>query len=534
MVARTVLQYQLLEKLGAGGMGEIYKAQDTRLNRFVAIKVLPASMSADPAFRRRFIQEAQAASALNHPNIITIYDIITDGETQYMVVEYVPGKTLLELIPKEGLRVPQAIHYAWQIASALSAAHSAGIIHRDLKPANVMVNNDGLVKLLDFGLAKMVPIAADDLGKTVSDVVAPLTVEGTIMGTVNYMSPEQAEGRRIDARSDIFSFGALLYEMLTGRYAFHGDSMISTLSAVLRDDIRPIGEFAPDVPVALEQIVVRCLKKDPDQRFQTMQEVQGLLTTLKQQSDSGALYSRPTVPTIVPPVPAPTKRRDWKAMALGVSAVLVMVLVMAGGYWWMAQNPRRMPTARPTQTTIVESTPPLPGGKPVPEKRSPLLANAPENSSAAVSPAAPAATVRAPLAATEPVTLGDGVPIRLVLAEDVPSSAKEGDPVRFRVAEALSVNNTVLIHKGAAAMGVIVDAEKRKILGLGGKMTFRLERVNAVDGQKVAIRATPSRHKDGSSKRTLDAGRKEKGLAAPAGTEYEGYIDGEATVQVRH
>jgi serine/threonine-protein kinase len=223
MVDRTVLQYQLVEKLGAGGMGEVYKARDTRLKRFVAMKVLPAGMSADPERRRRFVHEAQAASALNHPNIITIYDIVTDGDIQYMVMEYVVGKTLLELIPKDGLRVPEAILYAAQMADALCVAHDAGIIHRDLKPANVMVGGSGLVKLLDFGLAKLIDRApVDDNAETATRIEAPLTVEGGMLGTVNYMSPEQAEGRKLDARSDIFSFGAVLYEMLTGRCAFRG------------------------------------------------------------------------------------------------------------------------------------------------------------------------------------------------------------------------------------------------------------------------------------------------------------------------
>src|SRR5580658_1966693 len=174
MVGTTVLQYQLLEKLGSGGMGDVYKAQDTRLNRFVAIKVLPAKMSADPERRRRFVQEAQAASALNHPNIITIYDIVDDGDTQFMVVEYVDGKTLFELIPKEGLPVPQAIRYAAQMAEALNAAHAAGIIHRDLKPSNVMVTDGGLVKLLDFGLAKLVVPEAGDHNRTATAIDAPL------------------------------------------------------------------------------------------------------------------------------------------------------------------------------------------------------------------------------------------------------------------------------------------------------------------------------------------------------------------------
>src|SRR5580658_10291640 len=220
MVDRIVLQYQILERLGAGGMGEVYKARDTRLNRFVAMKVLPEAMSADPERRRRFVHEAQAASALNHPNIVTIYDIVSDAGIQYMVMEFVNGKTLLELVPQGGLPAPQTIRYAIQMADALSAAHAAGIVHRDLKPANVMVTATGLVKLLDFGLAKIIEGTTDDLdGATATVTAAPLTVEGTVMGTVNYMSPEQAEGRKIDTRSDIFSFGAVLYEMLTGRTA---------------------------------------------------------------------------------------------------------------------------------------------------------------------------------------------------------------------------------------------------------------------------------------------------------------------------
>src|SRR5580658_8084111 len=275
MVDRTVLQYQILERLGVGGMGEVYKARDTRLNRFVAMKVLPAGMSADPERRRRFVQEAQAASALNHPNIITIYDIVSDGDTQFMVMEYVDGKTLLELIPRGGLPAPQVIQYAAQMAEALGVAHAAGIIHRDLKPANVMVAGSGLVKLLDFGLAKLLdrtPI--DDTAKTATRIEAPLTVEGSMMGTVNYMSPEQAEGKKLDARSDIFSFGAVLYEMVTGQCAFRGGSAISTLSAVLRDDIQPIVELTPDVPLELERVVQTCLRKDPEQRFQSMREIQ--------------------------------------------------------------------------------------------------------------------------------------------------------------------------------------------------------------------------------------------------------------------
>src|SRR5258708_23582862 len=218
-------------------MGEVYKAQDTRLNRWVAIKSLTVVNSDDPGRRRRFLQEAQAASALNHPNIITIYDIVSSGDAEYMVIEYMEGKALADVIPKGGLGVPQALQYAVQIADALRAAHGAGIVHRDLKPGNVMVTSSGLVKILDFGLAKV--IAAGPIGQTDETVTitrnATLTVEGSILGTVHYMSPEQAQGQSVDARSDIFSFGSLLYEMISGRRAFDGRSSIGTLTAAPSD-----------------------------------------------------------------------------------------------------------------------------------------------------------------------------------------------------------------------------------------------------------------------------------------------------------
>src|SRR6185295_7730263 len=230
MVGKTVHHYQFLEKLGAGGMGEIWKAQDTRLNRMVAVKILTNANAGDPERRRRFIQEAQAASALNHPNIITIHDIISEGDAEYMVMEWVQGKTLIDLIPKGGLRVPQVLKYAVQMTDALQTAHAAGIVHRDLKPGNVMVTETGLVKVLDFGLAKLTdtsPLSqtgssGDDTTRTIAE--APLTVEGSIIGTVSYMSPEQAQGKKVDARSDIFSFAVVLYEMVTGTRAFAGDS----------------------------------------------------------------------------------------------------------------------------------------------------------------------------------------------------------------------------------------------------------------------------------------------------------------------
>src|SRR5258708_5755273 len=300
MVGKTILHYQLLQKLGAGGMGEFYKAQDTGLNRVVAIKVLPAAVSADADRRRRFLQEAQAASGLNHPNIITIYDIVSDGDAQYLVMEYVPGKTLGEMVQAGGLPVLLALQYSTQMSNALGVAHSAGIIRRDLKPANVMVTPTGLVKILDFGLAKLTDAGPASQFDQQSTAAEPLTREGAIIGTASYMSPEQAEGKRVDARSDIFSFGSVLYEMVTGRRAFDGGSGISTLSAVLRDEVKPIPDLAPDVPMLFEQIIAMCLRKDPNARWQSMKEVESALDGLKRQLDPGFKPAPPPVTTTTP------------------------------------------------------------------------------------------------------------------------------------------------------------------------------------------------------------------------------------------
>ena len=300
MLGKKIQQYQFVEKLGAGGMGEIYKALDTRLNRTVAIKVLPSAKSGDPERRRRFLQEAQSASSLNHPSIITIHDVISDGDTEYMVMEYVTGKTLNDLIPKEGLRVPQAVKYGLQMSDALAAAHAAGIIHRDLKPANIMVTDAGFVKILDFGLAKLTDRSVE-LHDNTQTMGAPLTVEGAILGTVSYMSPEQAQGMKLDTRSDIFSFGAVMFEMITGRRAFEGGSSLSTLSSILRDETVPMMDLAPDTPPDLEGVIQRCMRKNPDERWQNMREVQGALSPLKKDSDSGSLYTQTVQTRITPP-----------------------------------------------------------------------------------------------------------------------------------------------------------------------------------------------------------------------------------------
>ncbi len=378
MVGRTVQHYQFLEKLGAGGMGEIWKAHDLRLNRTVAIKVLTTSAAGDPERRRRFIQEAQAASALNHPNIIVIHDILSEGETELMVMEFVSGKTLVDLIPKGGLSVPQVLKYSVQMADALQAAHNAGIVHRDLKPANVMVTESGLVKILDFGLAKLTdrgPLnsLSDPLDRTRTIPEAQqLTVEGSIMGTVSYMSPEQAQGKKVDTRSDIFSFGVVLYEMVTGARAFEGDSLLTTLSAILRDDARPVAEYAPDAPPQLEMVIARCLRKDPDQRWQTMHDVVMALAALKHESDSGLLHRmrlRYTGAEIANAQNADASGSGSKGPILiaVLSGVIAMCAITAGAVWWTRHH---KPPA-PTETVAVNPPPAQTEPEPAPAPASP-------------------------------------------------------------------------------------------------------------------------------------------------------------------
>jgi formylglycine-generating enzyme required for sulfatase activity/dienelactone hydrolase len=246
-------------------MGEVYRAHDTRLQRTVAIKVLAAHLSSDPDLHSRFEQEAKAISGLQHPNICVVHDIGSQTGVDYMVMEYVTGQTLDKLIPSDGMPANVAVKYAVQIADALSRAHSAGIVHRDLKPANVMVDESGLVKVLDFGLAKITATAAAAASGGEAATIA--TTPGMIVGTVAYMSPEQAEGKVIDARSDIFSFGAVLYQMLSGKRAFVGESSAALLSAVMRDDPKPLTELKRDVPPEVRRIVNRCLKKNAEARY---------------------------------------------------------------------------------------------------------------------------------------------------------------------------------------------------------------------------------------------------------------------------
>src|SRR5499427_4665303 len=259
--------YEIVSPLGAGGMGEVYRARDTRLGRDVAVKILPTEMSADATRKQRFEREAKTISGLNHPNICTLHDVGSQDGVDYLVMEGVEGETLAKRLEKGPLPLEQVLKYGAQIADALDKAHHAGIVHRDLKPGNIMLTATG-AKLLDFGLAKPAAPLVSGATLTAATQTTPATQEGTVVGTFQYMSPEQVGGKELDGRSDIFSLGAVLYEMVTGTKAFDGKSQLSVASAILEREPAPISAIKPMTPPALHHVVKTCLEKNPDERWQ--------------------------------------------------------------------------------------------------------------------------------------------------------------------------------------------------------------------------------------------------------------------------
>ena len=305
--------YAILDVLGGGGMGVVYRAHDPRLSRYVALKLIHDTSEADPRWRQRFIDEARAAAALNHPNIVAVHDVGIDVESPYIVSELIDGASLRNELKRGALRLPRLVDLAAQIADGLAAAHQAGLIHRDLKPENVMVTRNGRVKIVDFGLAKATGDGIE------GGATRTMTAPHTILGTPAYMSPEQARGEAIDFRADLFSFGAVLYEMITGRLAFDRPSSIDTLSAILHDEPRPLAEIAQNVPTDLQRIVHRCLAKNPEERYGATSD---LLHDLRWLRDR-------------PPVPAAavgTSRSSWRRW-LPVAATAVAGLVAVAAAW---------------------------------------------------------------------------------------------------------------------------------------------------------------------------------------------------------
>ena len=335
LVGRRIGPYELLSLLGSGGMGEVYRATDTRLDRTVAIKFLPAHLSSNPELRHRFEREARAVSSLNHPHICTLYDVGRHGDVDYLVMEYLEGKTLADRLSKGALPLEQVLQYGIQLAAALSAAHRQGVTHRDIKPGNIMLVKSG-TKLLDFGLAKLSRPAAS--GPSTLSSAAPLavndsrTAEGTILGTIQYMAPEQLEGEDAGARTDIFAFGAVLYEMATGRKAFEGKSHASLIAAIMTFAPPRMTTLQPLVPDALDHLVRRCLAKDPEERWQSAYDLKSQLEWIAEgvsKAETVALSSKHSLRT--------TRRRFLWGLLLGgpIGAALKWYLDRSG-YWWMA------------------------------------------------------------------------------------------------------------------------------------------------------------------------------------------------------
>jgi eukaryotic-like serine/threonine-protein kinase len=337
--------YEIVAPLGAGGMGEVYRAKDTRLGRDVAIKILPKELSADVARKQRFEREAKTISGLNHPNICTLHDVGSQDGVDYLVLECVEGETLAARLQKGPMPLEQVIRYGAQIADALDKAHRAGIVHRDLKPGNVMLTASG-AKLLDFGLAKPAPMAISGLTLTGAVLTGPVTQEGTIVGTFQYMSPEQVEGKEVDGRSDIFSLGAVLYEMLTGQRAFGGQSHLSVASAILEKEPAPISSIKPLTPSTLERTIKKCLEKLPDDRWQSASD---LASQLKWIAEGGA--SSGTAGAVV------GQGAKARLMNAVLAPLAVAAMIAAGLAWWRS--------AKPSGKNVVRLGITMPAGDPI-------------------------------------------------------------------------------------------------------------------------------------------------------------------------
>src|SRR6201998_3186630 len=331
--------YEIVGPLGAGGMGEVYRAKDTRLDRTVAVKILPAHLSNDPVRKQRFEREAKTISSLNHPHICVLYDVGHQDGTDYLVMECVEGETVATRLEKGPLPLEQVMKYGAQIADALDKAHRGGVVHRDLKPGNIVLAPGG-AKLLDFGLAKPVSLPASGMTLTADTPKVAMTEEGTIVGTFQYMSPEQVEGKEVDGRSDIFSLGAVLYEMVTGQKAFAGKSQLSVASAILEKQPEAISAVKPMTPPTLDHAIHRCLAKDPEERWQTARD---LALEMKWIAESGTQVTERS---------AAASRRRTDMVAWPLVFVLALALTGAAILWRGSMpTPQRTYFYAPTMLT---------------------------------------------------------------------------------------------------------------------------------------------------------------------------------------
>lgn len=350
--------YRIAERIGAGGMGEVYKAVDERLDRTVALKILPPELVSHSDRVRRFVQEAKAASSLNHPHIVTIHEIgegvpthdgdavASDGPLHYIAMEFVDGETLKRRIYAEKRRLKENLRILSEAAEGLAKAHASGIVHRDLKPDNIMVSRDGYAKVVDFGLAKLTDVSLDG-NESSRTALREKTREGVILGTVGYMSPEQVEGKQTDHRSDIFSFGCILYETITQRRPFASDTDVDTLHAILHNDPPSISDVAPSVPPELRRMVRRCLAKDPEKRYQSMKDLAIELRDLVEEFDQLTPGSGSTSA----PALTPMRRRGSPLRAVVISAVVIAAVAAALAFWKRSEPTTPRVTASPAETT---------------------------------------------------------------------------------------------------------------------------------------------------------------------------------------